>query len=206
MLNSRHVYPLLIVLALLITACASSQPSVNLTASSPPLDETQTMDTPLPSPTAPSVTPTPGTWLTYTNSEYGFSFSYPPHWTIEKRDALPNFLWLHRQQRPTLKMDIAFKRITEEKMIQRTGVGAGDVVRQGTVLFFDREVPRDVLIYEGKVKAVHYNNAQEIRVDGLAFTLSCINGDPDVDYELIDLGVDIQEEVDDIVQSFEYIP
>jgi hypothetical protein len=67
-------------------------------------------------------------------------------------------------------------------------------------------VPRDVLIYEGKVKAVHYNNAQEIRVDGLAFTLSCINGDPDVDYELIDLGVDIQEEVDDIVQSFEYIP
>lgn len=67
-------------------------------------------------------------------------------------------------------------------------------------------VPRDVLIYEGKVKAVHYNNAQEIRVDGLAFTLSCDDGNVAVGYELIDLGVDIQEEVDDIVQSFEYIP
>jgi len=57
-----------------------------------------------------------------------------------------------------------------------------------------------VLVYEGKVKAVLYNNAVEIDVDGLISTMSLDVRGPD--YDAADIRPDIQTIVDKIAGSF----
>jgi len=63
-----------------------------------------------------------------------------------------------------------------------------------------RELAREVLIYEGRVKAVLYNNACEIDVDGLIFTLSL--DDRSLDYDAAQIESEMQNIVDEIVGSF----
>lgn len=117
---------------------------------------------------------------------------------------MPNFVWLKYQPRPTLALSIGFRRSTEEAPIQRTGVGAGELIGKGTVLFLGRELSRDVLVYQGKEKAVLYSYGLEIAVDDLIFTLSLDDHSPD--YESVVIEQDIQAQVDEIVESFELTP
>jgi hypothetical protein len=57
-----------------------------------------------------------------------------------------------------------------------------------------------VLVYEGKVKAVLYNNAQEIDVDRITFTLSLDNHN--LDYDAAEIEPELQTIVDEIIGSF----
>lgn len=137
-------------------------------------------------------------WQTYTNAAYGFSFRYPSDWRPEEA---PNFLRFHHLQHPMLVLTIGFRRQAEDAPIQRTGVGAGDIVTKGTVTFFGRELSRDVLLYQGKEKAVLYNYALEVKVDELVFTLSLDDYSPD--YASVVIGPAIQAQADEIIESFE---
>ena len=137
-------------------------------------------------------------WQTYIDPAYGFLFHYPQGW---KAEEAPNFVRLRYAQRPTLVLTIGFRHATEEASIQRTGVGAGDIVTKGTVTFLGRELSRDVLVYQGREKAVLYNYALEIPVDELVFTLSLDDLDPEYMSVLIEPG--IQTVVDRIIESFE---
>jgi hypothetical protein len=56
------------------------------------------------------------------------------------------------------------------------------------------------LVYEGKMKAMLYNNAQEIDVDGLIFTLSL--DDYNLDYDAAEIKPEMQAIVDDVIGSF----
>jgi hypothetical protein len=126
--------------------------------------------TPARSPT-PVPNPHPG-WLTYTQSAYGFSFRYPCNWEVVTKWDVTSVIWLRAKERPDLELTVGFRRPDETAIIQRTGVGGGELETQGTAYFLGRELSRDVLVYEGKVKGVLYNMALEIDVDGLIFTLS----------------------------------
>jgi Tol biopolymer transport system component len=139
-------------------------------------------------------------WLTYTHSIYGFSFRYPPDWYVVSKADVPNALWLRHKEQPSLELSIGFRRSGEETPIQRTGVGAGEIETQGSVRFLGRELSRDVLIYEGKVKAALYNHAQEIDVDGLIFTLSL--DDHSLDYDAAEIKPEMQAIVDEVIGSF----
>jgi hypothetical protein len=57
-----------------------------------------------------------------------------------------------------------------------------------------------VLVYEGKMKAMLYNNAQEIDVDGLIFTLSL--DDYNLDYDAAEIKPEMQAIVDEVIGSF----
>jgi hypothetical protein len=56
------------------------------------------------------------------------------------------------------------------------------------------------LVYEGKMKAMLYNNAQEIDVDGLIFTLSL--DDYNLDYDAAEIKPEMQAIVDEVIGSF----
>ena len=139
-------------------------------------------------------------WLTYTHPTYGFSFRHPPDWQPVDESEVPNIIRLRHGKPNAVELTIGFRRREEEAPIQRTGVGAGDVKTQGSVQFLGRDLAREVLIYEGQIKAVMYNNACEIDVDGLVFTVSldvrCL------DYDAARIEPELQAVADEIVGSF----
>lgn len=138
-------------------------------------------------------------WQRYTHPQYGFSLAIPPQWVL---GIGQHFLCLAPQAAPTIHLVIGFKRNTETVTIQRTGVGAGDILNQGTVNFLGQPISRDVLIYQEKEKAILYHLATEIQVDDLIFTLSL--DDFRSDYEAVSLPTSVQEIADQIVESFQW--
>lgn len=109
-------------------------------------------------------------------------------------------IWLYQRDQPGLELSIGFRWTGEEASIQRTGVGVGEVETEGYVTILGRQLSRDVLVYEGKVKAVLYNNAQEIDVNGLIFTLSL--DDHNLDYDAAEIKPEMQAIVDEVIGSF----
>jgi Tol biopolymer transport system component len=151
------------------------------------------------------------TWLTYTSADYGFSFRYPPGWRVSEHrypsdvqfpqdPDSPNFVWLYRGDGPEVVLRIGVRWPDEAAPIQRTGTGAGEIETQGSVPLLGRELSREVLVYDGRVKAVLYHNGQEIDVEGLILTLSL--DAVGQDYAAAEIGPDVQAEADEIVASF----
>jgi hypothetical protein len=134
-------------------------------------------------------------WHKYTNLTYGFSFSFPADWNVYTRD---HSVWV-RQGKQGLNIGVRWPR--EEVRIQRTGVGAGELIAEGTVDFLGQTLSRTVLVYEGKDKTVLYSSAVELEVDGRIFTLS-------VDYfddPAIVLSEEVQQTADKILETFELV-
>jgi Tol biopolymer transport system component len=112
-------------------------------------------------------------WLRYANSAYGFSFSYPPDWTLEEG---PHVITLRRlpMNRPVL--NIGFRRSAEDVGIQHPNAVTGTRQPAGTVIFLGKEIPRELVVEEDREKAVLYNRGAEIRTnDGLYFTLTLVD-------------------------------
>jgi hypothetical protein len=112
-----------------------------------------------------------------------------------------HLLWLKPPQYPLVHMSIGFKRAGEDIGIQRTGVGAGDIVRRGTVLFLGHPINREVLVAEGKDISVLYNGGSEIQRGDLVFTINLdYAGSPMDKTALTD---DVEANADLIAASFE---
>jgi hypothetical protein len=139
-------------------------------------------------------------WFRYTNETYGFSFIFPPDWIVSEHGI--NLIYVCPSSTITIgiQLTIGVKRIEEDVAIQRTGVGAGDIITTGKIKFLGQEISRDVLRYQGKDKTILYHYGTEINVDGLIFTLSLDDFYPD--YDAVELSADIQSAADTIVESF----
>lgn len=147
-----------------------------------------------------------GDHLTYTNADYGFSFRYPATWTLEEvpgwedeRGRFANSVKLSQQ---TLTLVIGYRHATEDVIIEM-GAAAGDWETRGSVTFLGQEVPRVVLVFEGKDKAVYYNGTSGIQAGDLVFGI--VLADFGADYQAIDIPEALQAEVDQIVESFEFV-
>lgn len=132
---------------------------------------------------------------TYHDPAYGFSFQYPASWKLTQA---PNFLHLLG---PQGVLNIGYRRATQQAQIQRTGVGEGDFVAAGTIQFQGKTLQRSLLVYEGKVKEVFYQNDREFSVGDLVFTLG-LGYSRDTKYEDVDIPKDVQAEADQILESF----
>ena len=139
-------------------------------------------------------------WDSYVDEEYGFSFSFPSDWILVEGG---NYVCLFPQAAQEMILVVGFKRATETVPIHRSGTGAGDVIPRGTVRFLGQTLARDVLVYEGKDKAVLYDNAMETQIDDLVFTLSL--DDFRTDYDAAILPANVQHTADKIVESFELV-
>jgi formylglycine-generating enzyme required for sulfatase activity len=139
-------------------------------------------------------------WHRYTNLDYGFSFHYPPDWTLE--DRLHQLILRHKVAE-TLRFTVEYHRVDEDLWLYRTGMPAGDFVPKGSVRFLGQEIARNVLVYEGKDKLVGYDLGAVARGD---LVFGCTLEDFRDDYEALDLPEDVQRQIDQIVTSFELEP
>ncbi|HLO18251.1 MAG TPA: hypothetical protein VK206_25695 [Anaerolineales bacterium] len=138
-------------------------------------------------------------WCKFISEKYGFSLAIPRQWGICIR--YENSIYICPRPSSTISLTVGFRRTAEDLTIQRTGVGAGEVVTEGKVYFLGEQISRDILIYQDKVKAVLYNNAVETKRDNLVFTLSL--DDWKTDYEAVSLSPEVQATADKIIESFE---
>ncbi len=119
-------------------------------------------------------------WQTYTNASYGVTFHYPPEWKLaETRNSAksPDTLnghavWLVPEANQDVLLQIAFKRSTEDIQIQRSGLGAGELVALGKVLFLGAEIQRSVLVAQGQHVTVMYTGPGAIQRGDLVFTFN----------------------------------
>jgi len=140
-------------------------------------------------------------WFRYANDEYGFAFLFPPEWELLEGN---NYLCLNYRANREIKLIVGYKWANDRYIsIVRTGVAAGELVTTGQLDFLGREIDRNVLRYEGKDKAILYDNAYHIRANDLFFTLSI--DDFRMDYDLAELPPEVMDTADAIVESFELI-
>jgi uncharacterized protein len=167
--------------------------------------------TEIPANQTPTSTSTPDTsayinWLEYVDSNYGFKFRYPPEWTAEldlRTDSTTyqHLLWLKAPSKPVegVQLNIAFERIDETYGLQRTGIGAGDLVERGNVLFLGEETPRIVLSLEGIDMEVMYGTTGAFERGNMRFAISLYYAGT----ERLGLTPELQQIADLIVASFE---
>lgn len=140
-------------------------------------------------------------WASYNNSEYEFTFRYPPHWTLEED---PNFL---RLRNGTNHLDVWFMRAMESRQIGPGGAHRGDFEERGAVVLMGEPVPRAALVFEGRDKGIFYGGPGSVQREELLLAIYLADeGGPGASYDLIELAADIQSEADHIVESFERLP
>ncbi|HVN53865.1 MAG TPA: protease inhibitor I42 family protein [Anaerolineaceae bacterium] len=97
-------------------------------------------------------------WLTYTSTDYGFSFQYPPEWKIEPGSGtMTGHALLLKPDNLNAQFVVAFKHSDEDAQIGRTGVGNGELLPRGMVLLDGREINRTVLVFNSKDMTVLYS-------------------------------------------------
>jgi len=110
----------------------------------------------------------------------------------------PNVVTLSQQ---TLTLVIGYRRVAEDVRLRPGGLPAGDFETRGAVIFLGQELRRDVLVYDGKDKAVHYNGTAGMQIGNLEFSISL--HEFTADYQAIAIPEASQAVVDQIVESFE---
>lgn len=158
-------------------------------------------------PTGVPVVDTTG-WNEYTQDNYGFSFLYPPEWTLEEVQEADNTMSGHQvkltaktEDSKPIRMIISFKKTGEDQMIWPTGVGEGEFVPRGTVLFIGEDVNRNVLVCQNQDMKVFYEQEGGVKRDDLEFSLIL-----DFDggcRDQFSIPADIQALADQIVKTFE---
>jgi hypothetical protein len=150
---------------------------------------------------APTKTPLSSqSWPTLFSQEYGLSLHYPPGWTPVT--TLPNRVSLVREG-TSIALRFQVKCLTEDVNLVRSGVAAGSFLPRDPVIFLGQPISSDILVYQGKDKAVFYEKAAEITRGDLAFAITLESNR--LDYEAVMIPQDVQAEADAIVASVEWI-
>jgi putative hemolysin len=146
-------------------------------------------------------------WIEYVESHYGFKFRYPPEWTAEldlRNDSMTyqHLLWLRAPSKPVagVEMLIAFERIGENIGVHRTGIGAGELIERGSVLFLGEPAKRIALVLEGKDMEVMYENTGAFERGDMRYAISLSY----VGVERLGLTPELEQIADLIVASFEW--
>jgi hypothetical protein len=145
--------------------------------------------------------------MEYIDAGYGFKFRYPPEWTAEldlRSDSTTyqHLLWLRASGKPVdgVQMTIAFERTGENFGLQRTGIGAGELVERGSVIFLGEPAARIVLVLEGKDMEVMYGHTGAFERGDLRFAISLAY----IGVERQGLTPEIEQTADLVVASFEF--
>lgn len=218
MVNHLKLLPVMAAVIVWVTSCGapgalndevthdigSPQPDPSLTMLAEtiaPSESIVTTLTPIVEPTSTIIPPIESTvevWQEYTNADYDFRFRYPPSWTLVER---PNMLALVYRG-ASIILGIGFKRSGEEVELQQYGGAAGDFVSRGTITFLGEEIEKDVLVFQGVDKEIHYNETSEINRNGLIFTLAVKSNR---NYDKAIIPEEIQVAADEVLATFELI-
>jgi len=135
-------------------------------------------------------------WVTYIRASHGFSFRYPPDWTlVEGR----NYVALGRG---TLNLVIGYRLTKEDVNICcRANPAEGEIAMTEPLICLDQQIDRAVLTCDDKTKAVIYNSAEEIQMGDLMLFITAEDSAPD--YDAASIPEDILADIDGIVTSLE---
>jgi putative hemolysin len=141
-----------------------------------------------------NVAPAPVHVPWYVNEQYGFSLDPSRDYAVEGWDNQVLF------KRPGYSLAVAYKWADEEVEPFRTGMPAGELQDGGTVTVLGAELPKQVLIYEGKVKSVSYSPFQ---VGDLEIHAWLDAETPEAgDYDQVDIPAELQADADEIMATF----
>lgn len=130
----------------------------------------------------------------YVNDEYGFSLDPSRDYAVEGWDNYVLF------KRPGYFLFVGYKWADEEVEPFRTGMPAGEFQDAGTVTVLGVEIPKQILVYEGKVKSVSYSPFQvgDLQVS-IWLDAELPQGSGHGEGEI---PVEVQDEADQIVATF----
>ncbi len=155
---------------------------------------------------ATAAVPSYSGWMEYQDANHGFKFLYPPDWTVEldlrvNSTTYQHLIWLRPPDKPTsgVQMMIAFESMGENIGIQRTGIGAGDLVERGEVSFLGLPARRIALVLESKDMEIMYGSTGAFERGSLRFAISLAY----IGMERLGLTPELEQTADGIVTSFE---
>jgi hypothetical protein len=141
--------------------------------------------------------------LTYLNDDYGLAFVYPSDWELEELPAgqeAPggeSATTVHLT-RGTLRLAIQFKGMEEETVLGPSGRPAGGIEERGTVTVLGREIPKTVLVFEGKDRSVFLGD----RIGELELYVQLDDGyGTQMEYEAIEIPESAQSAMEAILSS-----
>ena len=134
----------------------------------------------------------------YWNEEYGFSFDPPSSWEVAVNTDYAIFT------RPGYKLFVGYQLANEDPKPFRTGMPEGDFVDAGSAFLLEQEVPKQILVFEGKNKVVAYNGRIKVGDLILVLYLDAIGSDS-TSYQDLDIPQEIITETDQIIATFALI-
>jgi putative hemolysin len=103
--------------------------------------------------------------------------------------------------RPGYQMFVGFQRAGEERKPFRTGMPSGEFVDGGTASLLGQRVPKQILVSDGKNKVVAYDGRIKVGDLILVIFLDAVET-PEVSYNDLDIPPEIMGEADQIIASF----
>jgi len=195
-MRSKLFHSLLLVLILFTSACQNIEIGIETTPTPSIMPALQPSITPMATATrtplintaTPTVEP-----VTYSQSTYGFSFSYPPGWEIQQEK---NSITLERD---SIDLVMGFKKENEDVSILPVPQPSSTLSQQGSINFLTQTISRGAILSGNNPTAIYFNNGVEIKSGNILFTFfltpaqqSTING----------IDPKIQAEADQIIASF----
>jgi hypothetical protein len=95
---------------------------------------------------------------------------------------------------------IFYRWLSEQDVLFRTGMGAGDINYIGNFNFMGQNIPIQALVFEGNTKEVFFSDTGSIEVGNLAFMINL--EDLETDYSNVQLSDEIINEAVAILGSF----
>jgi hypothetical protein len=145
--------------------------------------------------------------FTYVNDDYQLAFVYPSGWEIEEIPAgheIPDGASASAVclTQDTLRLVVQFKRLGEETILGAGGLPAGELEEAGRVTVLGRDVAKQAVVYEGKVKSVFLRE----RFDDLALYVELgVGVGAETEYEAVEIPETAQAALDAIVGSLHRI-
>jgi putative hemolysin len=136
----------------------------------------------------------PASTARYSNDTYGFSLDAPNDWTIEGETNHVLF------KQGDYALFVGFKRADEEVGPFRTGMPSGEFVAGGMAALLGQDLPKRLLVEDGKTKVVEY--APGIGVGDLRLYIWLDATPTGGDYRAVDIPGDVVAAADAIVASF----
>jgi hypothetical protein len=153
-------------------------------------------------PPEPTLTRTPiveKDLTTYVNEDYGLALIYPPTWELEEIPAgeqAPNSATAVHLTWDALRLTIQFKYVGEETVLGPGSRPAGEIEESGSVTVMGRQIAKQALVYQGKVKSVFLGD----RFDDLELYVQLDGGvGTETDYEAIEITESAQSEMEAIL-------
>ncbi|MCE5207506.1 MAG: hypothetical protein LLG42_04260 [Chloroflexi bacterium] len=152
--------------------------------------------------TSTTVDEYPG-WSTFLSMDYGLLLRYPPEWQLEETEwetvpGLYEKALSLTKDRAQLLLGYHFN---SEYVPHTEGFLGGLLVDEGLVPFLGKEIPKYVLQYENKDKAVFYNSLEGLDSGGLVFNIRLQDMTTGAGYDLIEVKDADQLEAESILAS-----